>query len=84
MDRVIGSAIGLAIEIYLVWKIWTALRRAVVTIEIGQSSIDGFHLKITAERATLPGLYWSMLAILALAALAVGSIVVLIVSGGIH
>jgi hypothetical protein len=86
IDRLGGSALTLAIELFLIWKIWSSLRKGVVEINFDRSNNinNNSILDITASRASLPTLYWVMVGLLVVSAVFVGAVFIFIAAGGVH
>ncbi len=80
-DRLGGTAISGAIELFLVIKIWRALRRGTVSVTFGDRQPGDSYTHLKAHRDELPVFYWLLVGVLVLGALVVAGIVWIIAGG---
>jgi hypothetical protein len=81
IDRLGGTAISGAIELFLLVKIWRALSRGTVSVTFGNRTPSDSFLHLKAHRNELPVFYWILLAVLVLGAIVVAAIVAIIAGG---
>lgn len=83
MERLLGGGLTFVLTAYLIWKIWHSIRSGVVHISLS-SNPQNTLLDISAERASLPTIYWILVGSLVLSALVVGTVFLMLVGGVIH
>jgi hypothetical protein len=87
IDRLGGSAISLAVELFILWKIWQALKSGTVTLNFSNSNTPNPNNSLfdfSAGRADSPTLFWLMTGFLMFSAVFVGCCFIFIAAGGVH